>query len=184
MRTFLIFGLPRSMTAWMSCFLTCGEVFCQHELTGKLNSPKEVADDIQRQPFRFSGIADPGAVLIWKELTELLPDATLIFIRRPSGQSQQALAIAGQVDAVFLSERYDQLNQRASDFLHHAKPHVLEFHNLTEEHWLRILWGWCADDTELPAAHLRKMMTLRVTQKDEIIQAAAGQPQTKGAHRW
>jgi len=29
-RQFLIFGMPRSMTAWLSCFLTCGPVFCHH----------------------------------------------------------------------------------------------------------------------------------------------------------
>lgn len=186
MRTFLIFGLPRSMTAWMSCFLTCGEVFCQHELTGKLNSPKAVVDDILSQPFRASGIADPGALMVWRELTELLPDAVTIYVRRNAGDSVRSLAKVVGIEAQHpnLAERYDELHQRASDFLHYAEPKVLEFHDLTEEHWLRVLWGWCAGDAVLPEAHLRKMMTLRVTQKDEIIQSAANRPQTKGVHVW
>lgn len=183
-KPFLIFGLPRSMTAWCSTFLTCGPVFCQHELSGKLDSPQEIADSIRQQPFPFSGLADPGALMIWRELIQLLPDANTIFIRRSSQYSQLALAAAGKVEPFLLSQRYDQLNLAASDFLHYCEPKIIEFDDLQQEHWLRILWGWCAGDTELPEAHLRKMMTLRVTQKDEIIQAAANTQQTKGAFKW
>lgn len=184
LKPFIILGMPRSMTAWLSCFLTCGPVFCQHELSGKLDSATEIADSIKKQPFPFSGLADPGALMIWRELTELLPDATLIYIRRSSTDSQRALANVGGVEPFLLSERYDQLNLRASDFLYRAEPKVLEFHDLQQEPWLRVLWGWCAGSTPLPEGHLTKMMSLRVTQKDEIIQTAANRPQTKGAFRW
>lgn len=183
-KPFIIFGLPRSMTAWLSCFLTCGPCFCQHELSGKLDSAKEIAHSVRNQPFPFSGIADPGALMIWRELTELLPDANLILIRRNPRESQSSLAKVGGVEPFLLSERYDTLSQWASDFTHHAKPKILAFDDLREEHWLRKLWEWCAGDSELPEPHLRKMMTLHVTQKDEIIQAAASSPQTKGAFKW
>lgn len=185
MKTFLIFGLPRSMTAWMSCFLTCGEVFCQHELSGKLDSARDMADSIRKQPFRFSGLADPGALMIWRELTELLPDARLIFIRRDPRESKASLARVGQVESFLLDERYDVLSQRASDFCHYAEPQIFEFEDLAKEYWLSTLWHEIAGaSTELPESHLTKMMTLRVTQKDEIIQAAANQPQTKGVITW
>lgn len=183
-RHFIILGLPRSMTAWLSTFLTCGPVFCQHELSGKLDSPEEIADSIRQQPFPFSGLADPGALMIWRELTELLPDATLIYIRREPKQSREALARAGNVASDLLFERYSTLIRNSSQFCQHAEPKVVEFQSLTEESTLRLLWGWCAGDTKLPEAHLRKMMTLRVTQKDEIIQSAAKRPQTKGAFKW
>ena len=183
-KPFIILGMPRSMTAWLSCFLTCGPVFCQHELSGKLDSAKEIADSIRQQPFPFSGLADPGALMIWRELTEILPDATLIYVRRNTRDSQDSLARVGRVQSVLLSGRYDHLNVSASDFLYRAEPKIIEFHDLQHEHWLRKLWEWCAGDTPLPESHLRKMMTIRATQKDEIIQAAANTPQTKGAFRW
>jgi len=183
-RQFLIFGLPRSMTAWCSTFLTCGPVFCQHELSGKLDSPEEIADSVRRQPFPFSGLADPGALMIWRELIRLLPNAQLIYIRREPRESRHALAAAGNVDSKLLFPRYGELIANASAFCQHAEPKILEFHDLTTEFSMRVLWGWCAGDAELPEAHLHKMMTLRVTQKDEIIQAAASSPQTKGAIRW
>lgn len=178
MKPFLIFGLPRSMTAWLSCFLTCGKVFCQHELTSKLASATEVADSIRTQPFAYSGLADPGALMIWRELIELLPDATTIYIRREATQSMESLAkAAGGLDASLLLPRYSCLTQNAIAFCQYAEPKVLEFHDLAEPHWLRMLWSWCAGDTPLPESHLRKMMSLRVTQKDEIIQQAARSPQ-------
>lgn len=183
-KPFLIFGMPRSMTAWLSTFLTCGPVFCQHELSGKLDSAQAIADSIRAQPFPFSGLADPGALMIWRELTELLPDATLVYINRTSAHCQESLAAVGRVEPFLLDERFDALNLRAADFRYRTKPNVLEFHDLTKAEHLRTLWSWCAGDTPLPESHLTKMMTLRVTQKDEIIQAAANSPQRKGAHRW
>lgn len=183
-KQFLIFGLPRSMTAWCSTFLTCGPVFCQHELSGKLDSPEQIADSIRQQPFPFSGLADPGALMIWRELTELLPDATCIFLRRAHEESKRSLAAVGRVEPWQLDERYDQLALQAADFLHYVEPKILEFHNLATEFSMRVLWSWCVGDRPIPEAHLRKMMTLRVTQKDEIIQQAANAPQTKGAFKW
>lgn len=184
MKPFLIFGLPRSMTAWMSCFLTCGEVFCQHELSGKLSSAREIADSIRRQPFTYSGMADPGALMIWRELTELLPDATLIYVRRSPVESQQSIARVADVDARLLDSRYAALVRNAADFCQHAEPYRLEFSDLTQEHWLRILWGWVAGDEHLPEQHLTKMMSLHIRQRDEIIQQAARVPQLEGAHQW
>lgn len=183
-KPFLIFGMPRSMTAWLSTFLTCGPVFCQHELSGKLDSAQAIADSIREQPFACSGLADPGALMIWRELTELLPDATLIYVRREPRQSRESLARVGNVEPGALLSRYAQLIGQAGLFSQRTEPHILEFHDLQQESWLRTLWNWCAGDTPLPESHLTKMMTLRVTQKDEIIQAAANSPQRKGAHRW
>src|SRR5687767_13388120 len=91
-KRFIILGMPRSMTAWLSCFLTCGPVFCQHELSGKLDSAQEIADSLRQQPFPFSGLADPGALMIWRELTELLPDAIFIYVRRNPSDSKRSLA--------------------------------------------------------------------------------------------
>ncbi len=183
-KPFLIFGMPRSMTAWLSCFLTCGPVFCQHELSGKLDSVQEIADSIRQQPFLFSGLADPGALMIWRELTELLPDATLIYIRREPKQSRESLARVGGVGPELLLPRYSQLISASTAFCQSARPKILEFHDLLQEPYLRLLWGWCAGDSPIPQEHLTKMMTLHVTQKDEIIQTAAASPQTKGAFKW
>ncbi len=188
-KPFLIFGMPRSMTAWISTFLTCGPVFCQHELSGKLDSPEEIADSIRQQPFPFSGLADPGALMIWRELTGLLPDATLIYIRREPKQSRDSLAAVADVESSRLLPRYTQLISAASAFIQRAEPEILEFNDLTTgdefaARWLRYLWGGVAENTPLPEAHLTKMITMRVTQKDEIIQAAANSPQTKGVKVW
>lgn len=183
-RPFLIFGMPRSMTAWLSCYLTVGEVFCQHEMTRTFDSAKEIAHSIRTQPFPVSGMADPAALMIWRELTELLPDGNLIYIRRSPSESQEHLAAVCGFDPVFLSDRYVALRDAASSFCEHAEPHIMDFASLTDEHWLRILWGWVAGDRPLPQQHLQKMMSLHIRQRDEIIREAARQPQTEGAHRW
>ncbi len=184
MKNFLIFGMPRSMTAWISCFLTCGKVFCQHEICGSHSDARGIAENIRTRPFLISGMADPAALLLWRELTQELPDATLIYVRRSPLESQQSLATVAGVDPALLDGRYQTLVDAASEFCQQAEPHRLEFHDLAQEHWLRILWGWVAGDEPLPEEHLRKMMSLHVRQRDELIQAAARHVQMEGAIQW
>lgn len=172
-KPFLIFGLPRSMTAWLSCFLTCRHVFCQHEMMGKHSTAKEIARSIKSQPFRYSGMADPAALMLWRELTQELPDATLIYVRRNPDDSRRALARVANVNPELLRSRYDALLRAGNEFREYAEPKLVDVHDLQQEHWLRRVWSWVAPETELPEAHLAKMLSLHVRQKDELIHQAA-----------
>jgi hypothetical protein len=172
-RTFLIFGMPRSMTAWMSCFLTCGDVFCQHELSGKEATAKDIARSIIEQPFAASGCADPGALFVWRELIECLPNAELVYVRRDAAISQKRLADVAQVDPVVLSPTYSRLRGHVADFLAETSPMVVDFCDLRHGGNLRSLWKFITGGMPLPEAHLRKMLSLHVTQNADLIRDAA-----------
>lgn len=183
-KPFLIFGLPRSMTAWLSCFLTCRHAFCQHEVTAAHGSARDIARHINNQPFRYSGAADPALLMIWEDMVKEMPEATFIYVHRDPDESRRALARVANVPPDVLSSRYDTLVQRAREFRRHTEPKLVDAADLTEKHWLRRVWNWVAPEAELPEAHLNKMLSLHVRQRDELIHSAARQNQTSAAVTW
>lgn len=168
-KPFLIFGLPRSMTAWASCFLTIGDIYCEHELPLRV---EQLVSFIRNSPFTHTGIADPGMVLRWLEITDALPDASLIYIRRPAPQSQRALARIAGVPSAQMDEGYRRLTGAAREFLQAKEPTVIEFSKLATEEGACALWKAATGGAQLPATHCHKMLRMHIQQHpDFIIQA-------------
>jgi hypothetical protein len=80
MPPFIVFGLPRSRTAWLSQFLTYGDHVCGHEEIRHLRS----LDDIKLwfdQP--NIGTAETAGAPWWRLLKTYAPDARVVVVRRP-----------------------------------------------------------------------------------------------------
>lgn len=169
MKPFLIFALPRSMTAWSSCFLTIGDVYCHHETP--MTVP-EIVDFMLGSPFDHTGIADPGLLLRWRELTEAMPDARLIYLRRPNYQSQRALAETAGVDPATMEQGFQCLSKAADDFIQHCEPKVIDWKRLATSAGACELWEAATGRTDVPTAHVMKMISLHIQQRPEFIQAS------------
>ena len=78
-RTFVIFALPRSRTAWLSRFLTYGDWNCGHDEGRHARS----LDDIRSWlSLPNTGTAETSASPFWRTLKRLRPDARVVVIRR------------------------------------------------------------------------------------------------------
>lgn len=122
MPPFVIFGLPRSRTAWLSKFLTYGDWTCGHEEIRHCRSLDDVKSWLA-QP--LTGTAETAAAPFWRLLTKLSPEARIVVVRRPVGD---VLASLGRVGCAFdsailnrvitrLDRKLDQLTSRASNVL-------------------------------------------------------------------
>ncbi len=88
MRPFIVFGLPRSRTAWLSRFLTHGDWVCGHDELRHMRS----LDDLRAwftQP--CIGAVETAAAPWWRMLAKLAPDAGVAVIRRPVEQVVESL---------------------------------------------------------------------------------------------
>jgi hypothetical protein len=171
-KPFIILAMPRSMTAWTSCFLTCGNTFCQHEVfTQNETAHLQIANSVMRSPFKYSGIACPGSVMIWHRLFDLLPNANYIYIRRPVNESKRALASVAGVDQATIGEGYEVLQSLAETFIQVAEPRVIDYSELKTIEGMRKLWQWVCPDEYLPPEHLNKMHSLHIEQRKELIHA-------------
>lgn len=75
--TYLVLGLPRSRTAWLSRFLTYGEWYCGHEELRHLRSLDDVAAWFS-QP--CTGSAETAAAPWWRLIPQ---DVRIVTVRRP-----------------------------------------------------------------------------------------------------
>lgn len=77
---FIIFGLPRSRTTWLSEFLSYGEKICLHDSMLEMNGFEGMRDFLSRPN---TGICETGFVMAWPVLKRYFPKARFVVVRRP-----------------------------------------------------------------------------------------------------
>lgn len=132
---FLILGLPRSRTAWLSVFLTYGNIVCHHELVGK-HGIDALWSEMQYGDGEFRGNADTLAALYLDEIIQAMPDIRLVVVQRKPSEVVDSMRAKG----FFASE---QAIEKLSPYIVKAAnlPGTLNvrFEALSEEATLREL---------------------------------------------
>lgn len=114
---FVIFGLPRSRTFWLSRYLSYGGWECAHEEARHMRSPEDVAAWLA---IPCQGAAETAAAPFWRTLHRLRPDARVVVVRRAPADvlaSLGRLGIAFDADALGavirgLDGKLDQIEAR------------------------------------------------------------------------
>jgi hypothetical protein len=136
---FIIFSLPRSRSAWMARFLSYGGNFCGHDLAPRCGTMAEFADLLGGS---FIGSTETGAVIGWRAIRRLLPDARIVVVRRPVRQVYDSLCAFGLGSPALLTELIgrDHMLERLS-----REPGVLSlaFDDLTHPSACSRLFEFC-----------------------------------------
>lgn len=117
---FLVLGLPRSRTAWLSRFLTYGDWVCGHEQIRHLRSLGDVRAWYS-QP--CIGSAETEAARWWRLLDKYAPNARIVVVRRPVDAVIDSLSRLGMgADAIApamrsLDAKLDQVQARMRNVL-------------------------------------------------------------------
>ena len=115
---FIIMGLPRSRTAWLSAYLTDGNWTCGHE---ELRHVRDLDDVRCWLGQEFIGSAETLAAPWWRLLLELRPDIRLVLIRRdPEAVVRSFLELPGltwneagiRKQVMYLNGKLDQIEKR------------------------------------------------------------------------
>lgn len=162
MSSFLITGLPRSRTAWLSCLFTHGRVYCHHDATGKFPEVSSLAADLMGPGFR--GASDSGIIPVFDKLFELLNHPPCLFVRRNCREAAADLSECTVMPYVqclrvckILDKKMDECIELAGsmamvvDFGHFDLIEVAEAYwshltgmPLPEDHWRRMQTMWVA----------------------------------------
>ncbi|CAO3447843.1 hypothetical protein [Azospirillum argentinense] len=119
---FVVFGLPRSRTAWLSRFLTYGDWVCGHE---ELRHARSL-DDVRAwlaQP--CTGTAETAAAPWWRLARHLRPDLRVVVVRRDVTDATDSLMRLGlfsdrsAVERLMhrLDRKLEQIGRRVPDAL-------------------------------------------------------------------
>ena len=123
-RPFLVLGLPRSRTAWISKFLSYGDVICGHEQIRFCRSLDDVSNWFRQGA---AGSAETAAAPHWRLVRKLVPDIKFILIRRePNEVVESLLRLDMRGTAQFdearsalmarkLCQKLDQIERRVPD---------------------------------------------------------------------
>jgi hypothetical protein len=142
---FLITGLPRSRTAWLSNFLTIpGQTFCYHELRRWELTVPEMADRLMRRPERYVGTADSALPFYINELMEHLPQAKIIIIDRDDGiVFDSMIAAFGQEFATESGKLLDLTGEALLELKAAFRHTVVKYNDLDKFDTCREIWNAC-----------------------------------------
>lgn len=93
--SFLIVGYPRSRTAWLANFLTYGNVACAHETLSECARPRNLPGHIRALGHAYCGSAETAAPLFIREIVEAMPEAKIVFVKRPAHEVSASLLKLG-----------------------------------------------------------------------------------------
>jgi hypothetical protein len=89
---FLIFGLPRSRTFWLSIFLTYGSWVCSHEESRHVRSVDDIRSWLSQDRV---GTVETAAAPFWRLIRNIRPDIRVVVIRRPAVDVLESLVATG-----------------------------------------------------------------------------------------
>jgi hypothetical protein len=83
-KPFLITGLPRSRTAWLSVFMTTGTSMCYHDAVTKIGSIEELPKLFESEFYKHVGISDCSVGFFLEWILENIRPRTVIVDRDPA----------------------------------------------------------------------------------------------------
>ena len=148
---FMILGLPRSRTCWLSNFMTTTAVYCHHELVGYCSSKEEYRDKMDLD-YEYVGDSDTAGLLLHNDY-----DCPKVIIHRDINDVHTSLVKLFGYNKEFLPSLYKwQGMLKQVDGLH------IDFNEIDNN--LEQIWKHCVD---LPYDKLRaeKLMNTKIEAK-------------------
>lgn len=173
MKPFLITGLPRSRTAWLSVVTTGPHSFCHHEPLTHTSSFEEYEEFWTKPNVPFVGISDSGIVpQLGRVLVQIEPQ-TLI-VRRDIVQVKASLRKAFadyEMDHKIGDKYLDTCESELKKWLTHPLVRVVEFEELRDAMTVDKCIKWLMPQNDIPfnralmdlniQADVKKVMTTR-----------------------
>lgn len=90
-RPFVIFGLPRSRTAWLAHWLAASSRWVGHDIGIECHSMGDFAEPFEHG---MSGTVETGSMIAWQEIREML-DPAMVVVKRPVWQVLHSMSRLG-----------------------------------------------------------------------------------------
>jgi hypothetical protein len=85
---FIVYGLPRSRTNWLSHFLSYGDHECRHEMAQYMRGVDDLKSWLSQENM---GAAETAAAPGWRLIHHYRPDIRAVVVRRPVDEAMASL---------------------------------------------------------------------------------------------
>jgi hypothetical protein len=142
MRPFLILALPRSRTAWISKYLTYGDVHCGHE---QLRYARSLGDIQSWLSIPMTGTCETAAMHHWRLARAICPSLRLVTVHRdPSEIARSLCALDTRGSAYFEPRETERVAKRLAQKLWQVAERTdatpIDYEALNSLDGLRLLW--------------------------------------------
>lgn len=135
---FIILGLPRSRTAWLSRFLSYREWYCGHDELRHMRGLSDIQTWLT-QP--FTGTVETNAAPWWRLIEKFAPDAKIVTIRRPV---EDVLESLGKIGITSIDETIRKADRKLDQIEHRiAGVTSIQFSDLAREDVCASLFESC-----------------------------------------
>jgi hypothetical protein len=132
---FLIIGLPRSRTAWMSLFMTTDNTICYHEPSEAISSIDQLDPYFNKDNYTFSGISDSNMGFFARPIMEKYKTKTLV-IDRDLITVENSVALMGIPKTDYCSK----LKNALIEIKHNPDVMWVPYHSLDSLRVLEKIW--------------------------------------------
>lgn len=155
-KPFLITGLPRSRTAWLSHVATIdGWSSCHHEPTLTMSGPMDLVYFYQRHPEHYVGVSDSHLSQILPIIMDLaIP--TLIVLRDPN-EVHKSLEHLGMSTRLLPACLYG-----IAQVTGHKLVRTIDYKDLNNSYKLRAALRWLMPEAEISINRLRQMQSMHI----------------------
>ena len=141
-KPFLVFGLPRSRTAWLSHFLASSPGVVGHDTAIDCRTIGEFISQFYGLD-RLAGTCETGAMMAWRVIKYRMPEAKLVVIQRPTTDVAFSLGRVGLYPGLLeLEQRKTYLE--AISRLDGVK--TFSFHQLARQDVCEYIYEFCNDE--------------------------------------
>lgn len=135
-KPFIITGLPRSRTAWLSAFMSTGNAICHHEILKGLSDITELPDSLKSEFHKYVGTADSGAAFFLPWIAENM-DCPIVIIDRNIEDVDNSMRKIG----CNIRPALDLLKETINKYERHPKVLKVPFDLLNEKRIIqKIFW--------------------------------------------
>lgn len=157
---FLVTGLPRSRTAWMSAFLSTENSICQHEPTAFMNSVDDIVKFYKAWPHKFVGASDSGMGMWIDWVLGIIKPKTLIIERSLTDVEQSLEDMKLPVPA---TNYCDLLLGKLLTVKNHPLVLWVPFDALNEQRVMQKIWWHLLPGEPFDEQRYRRMCNLNIT---------------------
>lgn len=158
MRTFFIFSLPRSRTAWLANFLTHGDAHCFHEALISCHRASDLRPIFEEAKKPIVGNSDCLNALVADDLLTAFPESRLVVIERNIEEVEESLSALGSWDRSMIAWMREGLE--------HVKakhgPLVVPYETLGTPDGCKQVWDHCIGGTPFDYARWETLDALNV----------------------
>jgi len=161
---FIITGLPRSRTAWLSALFCDRDVVCFHELINKFASLELMKEYIDSLHYKYVGISDSSIGIRKNFYIDNFKYVPFLIIKRDKDEVVKSFSKVSGLTQKQNAETINLIESGINEIKQNCDFLEVEYNDLNNEETLKLIFEYCAPEINFDRNKLSIFQNLSITQ--------------------